>query len=58
MHKSIKEREQEIIDEQSKMESMNSEELEIKRLREAQKQSSQRTAENVSISDLFNKYNI
>ena len=34
MHKSIKEREQEIIDEQSKMESMNSEELEIKRLRE------------------------
>ena len=58
MSKSIKERENEINDEYMKLNSMDAEDLEMKRLREAQEHGEARKAENMTITDLFNKYNI
>ena len=54
----MEQREREVLQEQVENEELNSAELEIKRLRAAQEDADRRGRENVTLNDLFSKYNI
>ena len=58
MHKTLEEREKEILKEQEQMDVMESEDLEMMRLRTAQENAQKRKQESVTLQDLFNKYGI
>ena len=59
MHKTLKEREREIEREQAINDELSSSELEMKRLRQAQENGERKVkSENITLNDLFAKYNI
>ena len=59
MHKTLKDREQEILQEQAANDELSSSQLEMKRLKKAQENAELKVkSESVTLNDLFAKYNI
>ena len=58
MHKTLGMREKEILDEQERAREMTSDELVVKGLRQQADDARQLRKENVTINDLFRKYNV
>ena len=58
MHKTLEEREKQIIKEQDEMGQLEVNDLEMERLQTAKENAQQRQQESVTLQDLFNKYGI
>ena len=59
MHKTLKDREQEILQEQAANDELSASQLEMKRLKKAQENAELKVkSESVTLNDLFAKYNI